>query len=51
MYVNDLANVLVSTILFPILFAVDTNVFVNGKDIDALMAIMNKELEKIYPGY
>ena len=44
-YVNDLANV--STILFPILFADDTNVFVNGKDLDALTVTMNIELEKI----
>ena len=36
----------VSTILFPILFAVDTNALVNRNGIDALMVIMNEELEK-----
>ena len=40
---NGLDNV--STILFQIPFADDTRVFVNGKDIDALMVIMNKEVE------
>ena len=43
-FVNDLANVF--TVLFPIPFADYTKVFVNGKYIDALMVIMNKELEK-----
>ena len=42
-YVNDLDKV--PTILFPIPFADDTRVFVNGKDIDALMVIMNKDVE------
>ena len=33
----------VSTILFPILFADDTNVCINGKDIGVLMVNMNRE--------
>ena len=32
-----------STILFPILFADDTNVCINGKDIGVLMVNMNRE--------
>ena len=35
----------VSTILFPILLADDTNIFVNGKDIDAWI-VKNKDLKK-----
>ena len=46
MYVNDLANVLVSTILFPILFVVDTNVFVKCFD-----GYYEQRARKIYPGY
>ena len=44
-YVNDIANV--SSILLPILFADDTNVFVNGKNLNEMSKIMNDELEKI----
>ena len=46
LYVNDIVNV--STLLFPMLFADDTNVFLNGKDIDELSVTMNEELEKLY---
>ena len=41
-HVSDFDNV--SKVLFPILFSEDTNVFVNEKDIAALIVIMNKEL-------
>ena len=36
----------ISTVLFPILFVDNTNVFVDEKDIDALIVIMNRELEE-----
>ena len=39
LYINDLPNV--SNVLFPILFADDTNVFVNGYDLNQLKEIMN----------
>ena len=45
LYVNDICNI--SDILFPILFADDTNVFVSGRDINHMM---NIELKKICPG-
>ena len=41
-YVNDLASV--SSILFTILFADDTNVFITGKNIPNLITVMNNEL-------
>ena len=44
-YVNDLANV--SSVLFTLLFADDTNVFIHGKNLDDLVTCMNQELEKI----
>ena len=44
-YVNDLANV--SSVLFTLLFADDTNVFIHGKNLDDLKTCMNQELEKI----
>ena len=44
-HVSDFDNV--SKVLFPILFSDDTNVFVNEKDIAALMVIMNKELDTL----
>ena len=37
----------VSNVLFPILFADDTNVFLSGNNIDELIRIMNNELTKI----
>ena len=42
---NDQANV--SFILFPILFANDTNVFLSGKNMEMETQYLNKELEKI----
>ena len=44
LYVNDICNL--SDILFPILFADDTNIFLNGKHIDELVC-MNCELNKV----
>ena len=46
LYVNDIANV--SKLLFPILFADDTNVFLSGKNIDQMTNIMNDELDSIF---
>ena len=46
LYVNDICNI--SDILFPILFADDTNVFVSGRDINHMMNTMNIELKKIW---
>ena len=45
LYVNDLANV--SKLLFPILFADDTSVFLSDKNINTLISTVNQELEKI----
>lgn len=44
-YVNDLATV--SSVLFTILFADDTNVFITGKNIPNMISSMNKELIKL----
>ena len=44
-YINDLSNI--STLLFTILFADDTNIFLQGKNIDDLIKQMNLELSKI----
>ena len=45
LYINDMASV--SDVLFSILFADDTNVFLNGRDPNKLVTIMNGELLKI----
>ena len=45
LYVNDIANV--SSVLFMILFADDTNVFVQGKNINKMFNTMNGELQKL----
>ena len=45
LYVNDMAYV--SNLLFSILFADDTNVFISGKNIENLTQIMNNELEQL----
>ena len=45
LYINDICNV--SVILFPILFADDTNIFLNGKHNDELVQCMNCELNKV----
>ena len=42
LYINDMASV--SDLLFPMLFADDTNVFLNGRDVNELVTIMNGEL-------
>ena len=46
LYINDLSNV--SDILFYVLFADDTNVFLNGKDIKIILNTMQLELTKLY---
>ena len=43
-YINDLPNV--SNIIFSIIFADDTNLFITGRDIDDLINTMNIELNK-----
>ena len=43
-YINDLANV--SEKLFTILYADDSNLFITGKDIDALISTLNDEMPK-----
>lgn len=45
LYINDLINV--SEVLFSILFADDTNVFISGKNIDILVKTLNAELSKL----
>ena len=45
LYVNDIINA--SNILFPILFANDTNVFLNGENADILIDTTNYELEEL----
>ena len=45
LYINDMVNA--SDVLFPILFADDSNVFINGKNPANLADNMNKELEKL----
>ena len=44
-YINDLASVCEHTM--PILFADDTNVFINGDDLLGKAQILNTELENI----
>ena len=45
LYINDMCNV--STLLKPILFADDTNIFYSGKDIDELCSEVSIELDKL----
>ena len=45
LYINDIVNV--STLLTPIIYADDTNVFIKGKDIQEAAKNMNYELTKI----
>ena len=45
LYVNDIVNV--SDKLFPILFADDTNVFIDGDNLNNMSITMNKELCKL----
>ena len=44
LYINDIANV--SDILFPILFADDTNALVKGRNLNQLQESVNNELQK-----
>ena len=44
-YINDLAQV--STILFALLFADDSNIFITGKDPNDLIRSMNSEIVKV----
>ena len=46
LYINDFSNV--SDILWYVLFADDTNVFLNGKNIKIILNIMQLELTKLY---
>ena len=46
LYINDFSNV--SDILLYVLFADDTNVFLNGKDIKIILNTMQLELTKLY---
>ena len=45
LYVNDLPNV--SDILFPLLFADDTNLFLSGNDLNNMINVINGEVRKI----
>ena len=44
LYINDIANV--SSLLFSLLFADDSNMFLSGKDPNELIRIMNTEIDK-----
>lgn len=45
LYVNDIVNI--SPVLFPILFADDTNMFINGKKLSDIAQTLNNELTKL----
>ena len=45
LYINDMCSV--STLLKPILFADDTNLFYSGKDIKELCSVVSIELDKL----
>ena len=45
LYINDLSNV--SDVLFPILFADDTSVYIEAENESLVISILNEELEKI----
>ena len=45
LYINDIINV--SPVLLPILFADDTNIFVNGKCLTQMVSVLNNELVKL----
>lgn len=45
LYINDLPNV--SDIIYSILFADDTNFFIEGKNINSLIDTMNTEMDKV----
>ena len=44
-YINDIVNI--STLLLPILFADDTNLFLQGSNIDQMFTQINIELIKL----
>jgi len=45
LYINDLPKV--SEILFPILYADDSNIFIQGKKLSHMVSLLNSEMEKI----
>lgn len=45
LYVNDIVNV--SKVLFPLMFADDTNVFISGKNLQNITTQMNNELSNV----
>jgi hypothetical protein len=45
LYINDMANI--SSVIFPILFADDTNLFITGKSLSEIIHILNIELKKV----
>ena len=45
LYVNDIVNV--SSVLFPILYADDTNLFQTGRNLQHIADIMNEEIKKL----
>lgn len=45
LYVNDIANI--SKILLPLIFADDTNLFLQGKSVNETIDIMNSEMVKV----
>ena len=44
-YINDIVNT--SSVLNYVLFADDTNLFASRKNLDTLINILNKELDKV----
>ena len=46
LYINDLSHV--SSILFGLLFADDSNMFKSGKNPDEIIHTTNKEMEKLF---
>jgi hypothetical protein len=46
LYINDIVHV--SDVLIPIIYADDTNVFINGSSMQQIAQLMNSELKKIH---
>jgi hypothetical protein len=46
LYINDIVNV--SSVLTPIVYADDTNVFIKGSSIDIMAKTLNEELSKLF---
>ena len=44
-YINDIANL--SHVIFAIIFADDTNIFISGKNLNNMINKINKELKKL----